>query len=209
MRPVTRAAVMLPLLVFAGTARADRVIIVPTADTLLWGEARLEYSGRLAHFEEGWARLDAGLGGFFEVQAYYEDLGETSRKRGTFNLQYGVIQPFPDKVPGIAVGVMDVLNETEIGRSLYVAVTWEFNVYSDWAERERATITIGGGVGGLDGRGLVGFSVPLFKHVAAIGDYDTRALTGGLDVEPAEHIGLRLVFREGRPFFGLQLRRLF
>jgi hypothetical protein len=189
-------------------AFADRVVSMPSAYAIQKGEAKAEILAFGKDLQFGWIRLDAQVAPFVEVQAFASRLPD-QRQAVSLNAQYTIIQPFADLMPGLSVGIFDVTNETEIGRSLYVAATFVSNIYSDWAEAERISLTIGGGIGGMR-RGLfVGLQVPMFRHVEFIGEYDTKRITAGIDIEAAPNIGARILFRGGQPMLGLQFRRLF
>lgn len=189
-------------------ACADRVVTMPSAYAIQKDEAKAEVLTFGKDLQFGWIRLDAQVIPFVEVQAYASKL-PGQRQSVSLNAQYTIIQPFADLMPGLSVGIFDATNETEIGRSLYVAATFVSNIYSDWAEAERISLTIGGGIGGLR-RGLfVGLQVPMVRHVEFIGEYDTKRITAGIDVEAIPNMGVRILFRGGQPMLGLQFRRLF
>lgn len=185
-------------------AFGDRVVTIPSAYSLQQGEAKAEVIAFGEDLKFGWLRLDARILPFIEMQAYgFRIPGEETRF--SFNVQYTLIQPFPDATPAICVGVLDVLNETEFGRSPYIAATLVSNIYSDWADREQISLTIGGIRRGV----FVGVNLPMLKGASFVGEYDTKRITAGFDIEAIRNVGVRVVFRAGEPMIGLQFRRLF
>lgn len=154
-----------------------------------------------------WFRFDAGVLPFLEVQAVQETMAGDETL--SINVQYGVVQPFADAAPGISIGVLDLLNQTDLGRSPFIAMTWQFNTYADWATKERASFTLGGGLGGLRDGAFVGVELPLFKRTNFVGEYDRRAITAGFDIEASKGVAVRALFREGAPIIGVQVRRRF
>lgn len=189
-------------------AFADRVVTIPSAYAIQEGEAKAELIAFGEGLKFGWMRLDSRVLPFVELQVYGSKMPNETTKF-SFNLQYTLIQPFPDATPAICVGLLDALNETEFGRSMYVAVTFVSNIYSDWADREQISLTIGGGIGGIRRGAFVGVNLPVLKHVAFVGEYDTKRITAGLDIEALPNVGVRVLFRGGEPMIGLQFRRLF
>ncbi len=195
-------------LFLVGAATADRIISMPTAYTIQRGEAKVELMGFGEGLRYGWLRVDAQVLPFVEVQAYGLRM-PGDRERFSLNAQYSILQPFPDLIPGVSVGALDITNDGDIGRSAYVALTFVSNVYSDWAEMERISLTLGAGFGGIGEGVFVGLHLPMFRRVAFIGEYDTRRITAGFDFEAIRDVGVRLVFRDGQPAIGLQFRNLF
>lgn len=195
MRPLAVATmVLLPAL-----SSADRLFTIPTAVTLAPGEATTELLYRTGdHRTAGF--LQVGLPLFFELGAMIDE------DRLALQLQYGLVQPFPEYSPGLAVGVWDVGNDSPSGRGVWIAATWQFNSYADWAQRERVSFTLGGGSGPRFRGAFVGLEIPVYTGWNLLMEHDSRLLTFGVGFEPTEHVRFRALVRDGRPAYSFTLR---
>ncbi|MEM4408310.1 MAG: hypothetical protein QXI19_06165 [Candidatus Caldarchaeum sp.] len=137
-------------------------------------------------------------------------------KTFSLNIQHSIVQPYPDLFPGISIGILDLFNETKEGMSLYVAGTWQTNIYTDWATDERGSITIGTGTKRFRGA-FVSLYLPIYRRVSLLGEHDSRDLLVGFEFVPIKNtdsskdlwIGLRVVFSNDGTSLGFQLRRSF
>lgn len=194
-----RFAALLALAALPAFSLADRLLTIPTGVTLVPGEASTEALYRTDnHRTTGF--LQVGLPLFFELGAMM-DGGELA-----VHLQYSVVQPFPEYAPGIAVGVWDAGNDSPDGRGLWVAATWQFNVYADWAQRERISFTLGGGSGPRFRGAFVGLELPVYTGWSLLMEHDSRLLTFGVGFEPVEHVRFRGLVRDGRAAYSFTLR---
>ncbi|MCH8273999.1 MAG: hypothetical protein IH851_04345 [Armatimonadetes bacterium] len=189
------------------TAHADRVVFLPTGYTLQPGEIRVEFLRETRTPAQTLVYVQAAVMPFLEVQGVWEDL-PGSGAAASLNVQYSITQPFPDVLPGVSVGVLDLLGETGAGFSLFTAITWQTGIFSNWATTESANITIGYGTGRFRGA-FVALELPMFQGVTFIGEHDSRELIAGLEFEPVNGIALRVLVRERGPLIGVQFRRKF
>jgi hypothetical protein len=195
MRPLALATMIL-LYAFSS---ADRLLTIPTGVTLVPGEATAEALYRTGdHRTVGFVQV--GLPLFFELGAIMDD------DRLGLSLQYSLIQPFPEYSPGLAVGIWDVGNESPSGRGVWVAATWQFNVYTDWAQRERISFTLGGGSSPRFRGGFVGLELPVYTGWSLLMEHDSRVLTFGVGFHPAENVQIRGLVRDGRAAYSITLR---
>jgi len=194
-----RLALALCFLSLVAPVRADRLLRLPTANSLFEGQWVTEdlYSTR-THSHTGF--LQIGLPSFFEVGALIEK-GDLA-----VNLQYSFVQPFPEYSPGLAVGVLDIGNDTDAGRAIWAAATWQYNVYADWADRERISFTLGGGTGPRFKGAFVALELPVYRGWSLLMEHDSRTLTVGVSFSPDSNVLARAVIEDGRAAYSLGLR---
>lgn len=196
-----RAAILIIIVTLFGQAYSDWNVDFPTAYTLRSGEARIDYRTISGNSENEWL-ANFGLLPFLECSI---QSGDNTR----VNFQYSITQPYPEVAPGLAVGVLDAFDEGEAGRSLYIAATFQFNIVSNWAKRERANISLGIGTGELRKGAFVGLSLPIFPCTTVLAEFFGKKQTIGLDIELIRGLGFRAMVRDGLPSFAIQFRRLF
>lgn len=195
MRPLALATIAL----LHGLSSADRLLTIPTGVTLVPGEAVAE-----ALYRTG----DHGTAGFWQVglPLFFEVGAMIDHDRLALSLQYSLVQPFPEYSPGLAVGVWDVGNDSPSGRGVWIAATWQFNSYADWAQRERVSFTLGGGSGPRFRGAFVGLELPVYTGWSLLMEHDSRVLTFGVGFEPVEHVRFRGLVRDGRAAYSFTLR---
>lgn len=187
-------------------ALADRTIDTPTGYTLRPGEFRLDYRESGSGLKDRESFGTVGVLPFLELGFDYQAF-DKQRSRGTVNAQYSLIQPYPDLLPGISVGVLDILNRTDRGRVIFVAATYQFNLVETWVNHERINLTVGAGTG-LRGA-FANLYWPLYTHVAFLAEHDSRHFKVGIDLEPVAGLAFRATVQDGLPQFGIQVRRIF
>ncbi len=189
----------------ASALLADRNISTPTAYTLQPGEFRLDYD-RDGSDPRSETYAVFGVLPYVEVGLNYVDTPSLSNHAGV-NVQYSVVQPYPDLLPGVSVGVLDLFNTTRRGRVVYAAATFQINLVERWTQRERINVTIGAGTN-LHGA-FFNLYWPMYTHVAFIADHDSRVLSVGIDLEPISGVAFRAVIQDNHPLYGIQIRRIF
>ncbi len=176
---------------------ADWISRFPTALTLQPNEFRIDYSIRNDSFQDEW-KINFGLLPFLEARL-------TQHNSTNVDLQYSITQPFPEVAPGLAVGIRDLTHTPEF----YFAATFQYNIVSTWAKKERATFTFGTGTGKLRKSAFVSASVPIFPKVTLLTEWFGKSQMFGIDFEPIKGIGLRASIQDQLPLFSIQYRRLF
>ncbi|MER3413325.1 MAG: hypothetical protein C4341_03630 [Armatimonadota bacterium] len=194
-----RFAALFALVTLPAFLLPDRLLTIPTGVTLAPGEAVAEALYRTDNHRTI-RFLQVGLPLFLELGATLDD--------GTpaVHLQYSVAQPFPEYAPGIAVGVWDAGNDSPDGRGLWLAATWQFNAYADWAKRERISFTLGGGSAPRFRGAFVGLDLPVYTGWNLLIEHDSRALTFGVGFEPLRQVRFRGLVRDGRAAYSFTLR---
>ncbi|MCL6623783.1 MAG: hypothetical protein K6T17_04075, partial [Fimbriimonadales bacterium] len=122
----------------------DQIFFLPTGYTLQPQEVRFLWLSPTKAQREKVALIGVGVVHNWEVNGLWEEK-KSGDKTVSLNIQHSIVQPYPDLFPGISVGVLDLFNETEEGRSFYVAGTWQTLIYTDWATTERGSFTVGVG----------------------------------------------------------------
>lgn len=172
---------------------ADRQIFIPTGDKIPFQTMRLEYLwlNRPGSAFDAWAGF--GVTKDFEAELQLERL-DSNAAVGTFNLAYSFVSPITDTVPGLAIGVRDGLNRTEVGRQFYAAATYRVGTAGE-AGADHLDATLGVGVGRRTVP-FVGVMLPFSPHVHGLAEHDGQRATAGIEVIPFAGLGLRLMAQE-------------
>jgi len=190
----------------AGTANADRVILIPAGSTLSTGTIKAEY---LASSEGGDAKaywVNLGLSRFEVEGARFQDFGPDDVD--AFGIQASVI-PETSFTPAIALGIRDIADKTEgkgvlyKGQSLYLAVSKSVPVTGGVPLLIQDVKVHGGvGTGGLSGVffGVEGSVVPLGIKLAA--EYDTDNFNWAVSYSVIPVIGAKIVSLKDDIYYG-------
>lgn len=191
------------ILLTAGSARADQLIQIPTADRVPGFAA--EYLHRVEGRSEGYgtAFIPAGLA--FELMfRHYNNLDFSHDVEGG-----GMLQLLPDGIvtPGIAVGVWDVTNSSPWGRRAFLVLTKGID-QGQWGAPpfiRRTQLTLGLGTGRFGGP-LAGIRFDLPARFSLIAEYDSRRLNAGVRFSPVKPLILKAELQNGIPFVGGEFR---
>lgn len=181
-------------------ARADRLLLVPTAHGLGPGAVRAE-----GWYATGFGQPRAvfagfGLGSGVEAQARWVQLASPAGPAAV-DLQYTYISPVADISPGLATGVLDAFDTTEDGRRIYACATLNRGPgYGRYAE-----FTVGLAVGRRSGP-MAGLRVPLGRSTVALGEYDGVRWSGGVEYKLNAQVYGRIVESEGLFVLGFGIR---
>jgi hypothetical protein len=119
---IQRAFAMLGALCsIAGWARADRVLLTPSAYNLPPGSTKLEVARRESHGGLTHYWVNVGLVGGIELEGARRETQK--RQIDSLSLQYNIL-PDIGFTPAVSVGVRDVANRTDEGIAFYVAVAY-------------------------------------------------------------------------------------
>ena len=183
----------------AGSASADQLIRIPTADLALGPKA--EYKRRVSGAEEGYATLLVPAGLAYELAfRYYDDEDGANRFEAG-----GQFQLLPDGVitPGVSVGIWDVTNSGPWGRRAFLVVTKALRPGQFFVGRpfERVQFTLGTGTGRLSGI-FAGVRADLPYGFALVGEFDARRLNAGIWFTPIKQVTLKAELQNGNPYLG-------
>jgi hypothetical protein len=116
---------------------------------------------------------------------------------GTFNLSYNFLTPLTDLTPGLSVGLLDALNQTERGRAAYLAVTYRYGNLGDLNQNTPTELTLGL-ASRRSGLFFVGVSLPFTSSVRLVTEHDSVNLTTGLEFHPLPGLSARAMIQEAR-----------
>jgi hypothetical protein len=173
-------------------AAADRLIDIPTAAKLPFGDFRLEYTDSVADGRTQLGYFDTGISTSFEAAIRTEQYLHHSFVTTT-DFEYVYISPISDLTPGLAAGVQDVLGDTQDGRRYYVCATWRNTVESAGGDHP-SDVTLGYYFGSHPAP-FVGTSIPFSSCFRLLAEHDGIRLSAGFEFLPTPGVALRLVER--------------
>lgn len=186
-------------LLLCGGAFADRFVETPTGYSVRHRWVKTEAwwaNGR--DFDH--AYLGVGIAQGFDIGATLNRYGQPSDRFG-LDASWNYIRPLTDYAPGISVGMVDVLNETEMGRAAYFALTYRIGNYDPGNQDVPTDFSFGWWT--RDGGSLfLSCSLPFSYSLRMISEYDGRQLAAGVEIRPFPDATIRWVFREGNPVIG-------
>jgi hypothetical protein len=190
---------VLALVLVAAPARADKLILIPTADVEgIRGEFM---SGPDSNGNVATAQI--GLGRYFELlgRRYHTPGGDNQTEVG------GQLQILPEGfvTPGLAIGAWDVADETKAGRRIFGVLSKEIpGVQFAPTVVRSLRLHLGAGTGRLSSVFLgahVGLPVGLSLAMEATGD----GFNAGLWWSPIRAVRLKAESWDGEFFFGAQV----
>jgi hypothetical protein len=196
-----RIGVLALLLALPAASFADRQFFIPTGDKIRYRDFRLEYFADNSKSHNYLAYAGIGVTKDFEAELMLDKFN-SSPSVASFSVAYNFINPITDAVPGISIGVQDVLNKTEFGRMGYLATTFRKSVDSPGLS-EHMDVTLGIGVGKKT-TPFVGVSLPLGSYLNALAEHDGTRITAGFELVPAKGLALRVAARERRTLFSVR-----
>lgn len=197
-----KVTIALCVLMALGTvARADRVVLSPSAYNLPPGSAKLEIARRESKggLTQYW--LNLGLVGGIELEGLR--LETPSQQVDTLSVQYNIL-PDIGFTPAISAGIRDIADKTAEGRALYVAVGYRLPYMPPNPFIEEMYLFGGVGVGGIKGV-FIGAEVRTPYRVLLTAEYDSRVWNAAVSWEPVPLLRLRLYSLDGETFYGASL----
>jgi hypothetical protein len=177
---------------------ADRLILIPTGDTLTTGGIRAEYQQKLDASDGNMSRVNIGISRFEIEGARFQDFG--SENATAVSAQISVL-PETSVTPAIALGVRDLSDETDglgmpyDGRSLYLAASKSIPVTGGIPLIFKNVKVHGGiGTGSLHGV-FFGVEGKLPLGVRLAGEFDSEKLNAMLsyNVVPTLRVDLGVI----------------
>jgi hypothetical protein len=181
-----------------GTARADKLLKIPTAGIAKMNAEYMKESG------EDLSIITAQLGfrGFELLGRRYTDLpGDEDETEIGGQLQ---ILPEGFATPGLSVGIWDVADDSPSGRRFFAVVTKTVPVIN-WLPLWVKDVKVHGGLGsgGLAGI-FVGAQASIPFGLALVAEFDSDNTNYGLWWSPVKPLRLKLESWGGDTFFGAQ-----
>jgi len=189
------------LIVLATAARADRVILTPSAYNLPPGSVKIEIARRESKggLTQYWANL--GLVGGIEIEGLR--LETRTRQVDSLSLQYNIL-PDIGFTPAVSVGVRDVANRTEDGIAFYLAIGYRLPYMPPNPLIDEMYLFGGVGAGGIHGA-FVGAEVRTPYRILLSAEYDSRMWNAAVSWEPVPLLRLRLYSIDGETYYGASL----
>jgi hypothetical protein len=199
---IQRAFAMLGALCsIAGWARADRVVLTPSAYNLPPGSTKLEVARRESHGGLTHYWVNVGLVGGIELEGARRETQK--RQIDSLSLQYNIL-PDIGFTPAVSVGVRDVANRTDEGIAFYVAVAYRLPYMPPNPLIDEMYLFGGVGAGGIKGP-FVGAEVRTPYHILLSAEYDSRAWNAAVSWQPVPLLQLRLYSIDGETYYGASL----
>lgn len=186
------------LMFVASVAWADRLIGIPTGSKVPLGDARIGFLQQLGDRERWSAYCGFGITKAFDGEVTAERAGKGSTV-SSCNLAYNLVAPLINYTPGISIGVVDLLNRTDDGRGLYVAVTYRLSAEETQMFSAPVELTLGVGVGAFHGA-FVGLVLPFSNGVRGVFEHDSRRISAGLEWRPLSGLAIRYGVRDDQGF---------
>ena len=201
-----RTTFLCSLLILGGVCHADRIFKIPTGRKLLQNEAKADiYNIASKDFTYGWVQFSPSATWEFGVSG--ENL-DTENIVWGFNASYTLVNPITDVAPGLSFGMLDLGNDTEDGRTAYVAVTYRIGNEGLLNQFLPTDFTFGFW-SREDSFAFVGAELPFSSTIRLLGEYDGDHLTAGFSLTPVNEATFRFLFRGGDPMVGLKLQKRF
>ncbi|MDI9636931.1 hypothetical protein QM565_14345 [Geitlerinema splendidum] len=190
----------------AATSFCDLTIFTPTAKKLRTNQASVTLLTLPSRdYAFGWAGL--GLSDFWEVSVTGENLDSSSLILSG-NLSYHYLIPIVDVSPGIALGVIDVADETEDRRAFYAAFTFHFGNIGTLNQDVPTEFTLGMW-SRKEGFMFFGAKLPVTSQFKLVAEHDANRFNSGIEFSPISEATFKYYFRAGSPMFGLTVQKRF
>ncbi len=195
-RCLTKISCLLGFALICCSAMADRLIFIPVGKKVPFKAIKLNYMWDSENSDLNRSTLTAGIGVSFEFAATTNSnfLGDND---SIFDLSYSIADPLVDYAPGIAVGIRDIENSSEIGRYVYVALTFRQGQSGVWNGEYPAEATIGIKYGAHGPQLMMGGYVPLASFLAIVAEIDHDRAIGGFELKLMPDLEVRCLHRSG------------
>lgn len=184
MRWVVSILALLPVM-----AAADRLVDIPLGRKLLLGSVRIRAGAIVGDRSSGELRAGTGVFDSYEVDIELSRRGDASW-RSTFDLSYNVAPPITDIAPGLSLGILDVLDETEGRRAGYLAFTQRFGNYGEQNQNTSTEVTLGFWTRS-SGLIFVGASLPVWDRLLILAEGSGENVLAGFEARPFPGFSLR------------------
>lgn len=186
----------------SGGARADRVILGPSAETLAPNTGRAQFLLSLdpAQGNRQWMNYSSPAG--IELELERVDLHTERKKRYSFNVEYPILPDF-GAAPAIAVGVRDLTGTGIEHGGLYLATTHSFPL-SERVYKVMRSFKATGGVGtGSIGGPFVGFEARFGTDFGVHAELYRRRPNVGISLRMMRNLQASAFSLDGSVYYGL------
>ena len=198
----TRFGLTVCVALWAGSARADRIVLAPQGSTLAPNVFKAEFSIAPSNQNENLEWLQFSTPDSIEMEVERTDIPGDSKKHYSFNLEYPVL-PSIGRAPSVAVGVRDLLATGTERDGLY-AVLAKSVALSDRQYRfvHSVNADLGFGTGRLDGP-FVGMCMRLATGLNLNAEVFQNRMNVEIGVPLLRGVQARTYSLNGRIFYGL------
>jgi len=188
----------------ASTAVADRLITIPLGRKIGFDEFTVDSFVELSNGDSLDRFVGIGITQDFELD-YHGERIDDGPMRDTIDFSYNYLPPIIDQLPGISVGVEDVLNRTSEGRRYYLATTWESSADNIGSGNLPVELTLGIAQG-VELKPFVGASLPLGTNANFLVEHDGYRLSTGFEFHaPKSGVAARVFVRDQEVLVGANL----
>ena len=186
----------------AGVARADRVVLGPSAETLTPDTGRVQYllGTDPAEANRLWLSYSSPAG--IELELERDDLHTERKKLYSFNIEYPILPDF-GAAPAISVGVRDLTGTGIEHGGLYGVVTHSFPL-SERVYKVMRSFKASAGVGtGSIGGPFAGFEARFGTDLGLHAEVYRHRPNVGLSLRLARNVQANAVTLDGSFYYGL------
>lgn len=202
MRRAFRLALFLVPLLWAPSAHAYRLILVPTGQVLNLAQARLEYK-RLEYLDGNLFRVDAGLPLGLELQGSFHELkGDDDPGIG------GQLRLFRETLvtPALSVGIQDAGVNSRGDTTAYIVAGKSLAETPGLSRLFPNGLSVHAGLGTGLLRGLfLGAQAGISPTLRLVVEHDTRRVNAGLAWNALPRVWVKLELVRGQPAYGISL----
>ena len=185
-----------------GAARADRVVLGPTAETMLPNTGKLQFllGAKPEEANRLWLSYASPAG--IELELERLDLHTETRKRYSFNIEYPILPDF-GAAPAIAVGVRDLAGTGIEHGGLYAVATHSFPL-SERVYKVMRTFKASGGIGtGSIGGPFVGIEARFGTDLGVHAELYRRRPNVGISLRMTRNLQANVSSLDGTVYYGL------
>ncbi|MCW3096690.1 MAG: hypothetical protein JWL77_2308 [Chthonomonadaceae bacterium] len=186
----------------AGAARADRVVLGPSAETLTpnTGKAQFLLGTDPAEANRLWLSYSSPAG--IELELERLDLHTETKKRYSFNIEYPILPDF-GAAPAIAIGVRDLTGTGIEHGGLYAVATHSFPL-SERIYRVMRSFKASGGIGtGSIGGPFAGLEARFGTDLGVYAELYRHRPNVGISLRLARHLEANAATLDGSVYYGL------
>lgn len=192
---------MLLVCILACPAMANRILMVPSGETLTTGQVRAEAAISPSNNDGSYMWLAAGLMQVeLNVLRYEHPSGEKDNEYGA---QWNFL-PETSFNPAVAFGVQDIADESEDGITGYVVATKHLPIGAINPIVKDLALTAGLGAGGIKGP-FFGVEAHLPLKFFIQGEYDSQNINAAFGWQPISMFRLKAYTIKDNAYFGAEL----
>jgi hypothetical protein len=188
--------------ILGSTAHADRVILGPSAETLLPNTLKGQFlvGGKPEEANRSWLSYSSAAG--IELELERLDLHTESKKRYSFNIEYPILPDF-GVTPALAVGIRDLTGTGIEHGGLYVVATHSFPL-PERVYKVMRSFKASGGVGtGSIGGPFVGLEARFGTDLGVHAELYRRRPNVGVSLRMARNLQANAFSLDGSVYYGL------